>query len=341
MIALAAVLTAGVYRAAPAPRSTPHVVGDRTIPLTFPSDVRWLDDTRVLVTDTDRGIATIAISANDAGIQWLPDWPQPTGPGSRYFHLAVSSQYIVAGDFAFRLRWQARETAAHGTISCEFIADVDVHDKQILISGLRRDAAGSLGSDGATAWIGRIDSGGETLRPILPFRSRKAIEDCAGFGLGVVRFLGSGSFVVVPGSEPGVYLFGNDAKLQRVWQTDALDLSVNCNLSRDEQIVLAQKPVARAQWINRHAIVDDVLDTEAGPALIVRKLAAGTTRWEIVRLGGTLPSTEDLPVTSPSPWAHVRAAMRGRRAVLLIADRLPGRDDGAAPRLVVVEWSRR
>ncbi|MDP9360002.1 MAG: hypothetical protein M3P29_00985 [Acidobacteriota bacterium] len=319
-----------------------RVVSERVVPLTLAADVRWVDGDHVLIADADRGIARVAISGRDASVSWLAGWPVPAGPGSRYFHLGLSGGSTVAGDFAFGVGWreQRAESPIH-KMSFEYVADLDLDGGRLLISGLRRDANGDLGSDGATAWIGSLTDGDAGLRPVLPFKNRGTIENCAGFGLGAVRFLANGSFLIVPGSERGIYLFGKEGRLARVWQTDELGLDVDCDLTRDEQVVLTTKPVARQQWVNRRAIVDDIVDTPNGPALIVRKVAGGRTNWEMVVLNDGPPSVQQLPVTSTSPWAHVSAATRGKGLVLLIADRVPGLADGAAPRLMHLQWSQR
>jgi hypothetical protein len=330
------------FAAAATPISTPRVIVDRSVSLTLPSDIRWLDDDHVIVTDADRGIARIDISRQLSPISWLEDWPEPRGPGSRYFHLAVSNEYLVAADFAFRMRWKERKAlGALQEIFSEYIADVDVIDGRVLISGLRRDAAGQLGTDGSTAWTGLLSEGEQGLKPILPFRNRKAIEDCAGFGLGVVRFLMDGSFIVVPGVEPGIYLYGKDGRLIRVWQTDRLGLDVNCDFSKEQQGVLSTKAVARQQWVNHHPIVDEIIETPAGPALVVRRVVEGGTRWDMLVLNGDPPLVQALPITSSSTWAHLSAARRGRRFALLVADRLAAREDGAKPRLIILEWGDR
>jgi hypothetical protein len=314
------------------------VVSERTIPLKVPTDVRWLDDDHVLVADADRGLASVSLSGTSEPVTWLPEWPAPTAPGLRYFHLAGANGTVVASDFAFGLRWRNSGAAAVHRMIVEYIADVDFDGDRLLLSGLRRDAKGTLGADGATAWIGRLNAGDDGLKPVLPFKNRGTIENCAGFGLGAVRFLRDGSFVIVPGAEDGIYLYKKDGRLARTWQTDQFGLDAGCDFTRDQQTVLATKWVARQQWVNRRAIVDDIIETPGGPALIVRDaVAAGRTAWHLLLLDDH-PSELPLPVTSPSPWAHVSAATRGNTLILLMGDRLGAQADGAPSRLIRLRW---
>ena len=335
-IAVSIVATGAAVNALAAPK----VVSDRTIPaLLRAADVRWLDDDDVIVADVMRGVGRVSAS-HDASITWLEEWPQAKSPGLCYYHLALSRDAVIASDFVFQMRWRARQAGARiQQMIFEYVADVDLDGDRLLLTGLHRDEHGKLGTDGAIACLGSLSGGADTLRAVLPFHSMRAIVACAGSGLGTVRFLHDGSFIVVPGAESGIYHFSRDGRVDRVWQTSELGIDVNCALSPEEENVLHTKPLAKEQWVNRRPVVDEVVDTPAGPAVIVRKVNDGRTEWEMLLLNGTSPRVEKLPFTSPSPWAHLTAAGRGARTAFLIGDRLPDRDDGAPTRLVIVEWA--
>ena len=331
-------LLVGVLTLAAVASAMPHVIADRPLPaLSNPTDVRWIDDDHLLVADPDRGIARLTLTGSPTSIDWLEEWQKPKGPGSRYFHIAVSGDHIVASDFAFAMQWRRRSgDPTTRRIGFEYIGDVDLDGNRLLVTGLHRDETGDFAADGAIAWLGTLSGGERSLRPVLPFRSLNAVMACAGFGLGKVRFLRDGSFIVVPGSESGIYHFSSDGHVQRVWQTAAFGLDTPCDLPAEEKSILATKPLARNQWLNRRAIVDEVIETPAGPALIVRTVNGRETHWSLLPLNGS-PAMEPLPITSPSPWAHLSAAVRGKRAVLLIGDR-EALDGGAVARLVMIGW---
>ncbi len=221
----------------------------------------------------------------------------------------------------------------------EYIIDLDLNDGQLLVSGLRRDRAGKVGLDGAIAWFGSLNAGEEGLKPVLPFHDRSAIQNCAGFGLGVVRFLRDGSFIIVPGAEPDIFLFGRDGRLQHTWRTDKLGVDTPCTMSLEQKTLLGTTPVAREEWVNRHPMIDEVIDTPDGPAAIIRTLKSGRTTWETVVLNSDSGVRFTLPFSSRSPWAHLAADTRGRRSAFLILDRLALLDGGATPRLILTQWS--
>lgn len=295
-----------------------------------PTDIRWEDGEHVLIADLDQGIARVRAVSSDPP-EWLPEWPAGKGVGSRYQYLGRSQHYMATADLAFGLRWRGSDPAdAIVSQPIEYVADLDVHGDRLLLAGLRRDDEGKLGADGAFAWLASLPGG--ALRPILPFTNRAAIEDCAGFHVASVRFLSDGSFLIVPGAEPGIYLYDAQGRLQRNFDSERLNLLSQCQMSRDEQALATSQPEARQRWINRHRVVDEVVELPSGPALLIRSREADVTRWELapLRNGEARP----LPFTSSSPRAHLSADARNGRLVLLIADVGHG-DEGASPRLIV------
>jgi hypothetical protein len=317
----------------------PHVVSDRAVPLQEASDIRWVDDNHVLITDRNRGVARLALSGGE--VSWLAEWPKPNGPGGRYLHLAASDKTVAVADWVFLYQWREAGGKLHQE-GIDHVADLDLDrdGDRLLLVGWRRSADGH-GADGTLAWLGSLRGGESSLRPILPYRSSKAILNCGLFHIGVVRFLHDGSFIVVPGAEPGIYLFSKDGKVQRVWATDAVGLDAPCDFSEEQGGFYAMNYVAREEWLNRQRVVDDIVETPTGPAVIARSVKGNQTQWDLLLVdpSGSI-SEQPLPVSSPSPWAHMAAATRGNRAVLLIGDHIT-QPNGAKPRLIMLEWSKK
>lgn len=316
------------------------VVAEYPTALDAAIDVRWAGDDSILIADMHRGVGQATLAAGDQlSISWLPEWSQPTGPGLRPEHLAISGDRIAAGDMAFMLRWHARHGKESGQMTMEYIADLDLSGDQLLVSGLRRDQAGDMGMDGAMAWLGSLSAGETGLKPVLPFKDQNEIRRCAGFGLGAVRFFGDGSFIVVPGTEPGIFLFGHDGHMRRTWPTDVMGIEATCGLSQEQAVMLAGNPVARQQWVNRRPMIDEVISTPDGPAVVIRSRSNGKTTWELVVLNGDATNRFALPFSSSSPLAHLWGDTRGRRTIFLIADRIVSREIVAKSRLILGEWS--
>lgn len=314
-----------------------RILSDRALPRIAAFDVRWLDDQRVAIGNRD-GVVTVDISAKELKGIPLPEWPRPTSFGTLPQHVAVSNDRLAASDLFFMVRWHARQGSSAGMVMFSYIADFDLDGDRLLINGLRRGEKAAV-MNGAVAWLGSLRGGEESLKPILPFHSLDAIQDCTGFGFGVARFVEDGSFIVVPGTEPDIYLFGADARLQRTWHTDALGVDARCALSAEQKADLPVNPFGRNQWVNRRTMIDDIVPTPEGPLVIIRARRHGKTTWEAALLKDDKPATFPLPFTSDSPWAHVSADTRGRRTVFLIAERLLLDAESSSPRIVLAQWS--
>ena len=326
-----------LYTLAAMASAVPHVIADRPVPvIRYGVDVRWVDANHVLVADYLQGVARVDVTS--ASITWLDEWPKPKGLGNGYYHLALSDKYVVASDFVFLMQWRRRTADAPiQKMVWESIGDVDIDGDRLLLAGLHRDEQGRYASDGTIAWLGTLSGGEGSLRPILPFKSLNAVSGCASFDLGKVRFLKDGSFIVVPGAEPGVYLFSKEGRVQRIWPSSVFGLDIDCDFPFEEKSMMLMKPLMRNQWLNRRAIIDEVIETPAGPAVIIRKVTNKTTHWDLLLLNSATPVPQPLPITSPSPWAHISGDVRGNRVVFVIADHemLEG---GAPSRMILMGW---
>lgn len=332
LCALAAAVLASLLSSGPSPEGP---IADVRLELSDASDVRWFDDRHLLVASLRRGIARVEID-KPGSIDWLREWPGSIGPGTSYQHLALSSAGLITADLAFSFRWHDRKSLVGGQSAFfEYISDIDAAGNKVAIAGLHRDDSGELATEHGFLWMGTTEPK-VNFSPVMPFRNLQTIVNCAGFDLDSVRFLSDGSLLMVAGAEPGVFLYGPDGRLKRTWPGDAIGLSSGCDMSRDQAGLLATNPEARQQWINRHVVVDEILDLPDGPALAVRSISEGRTQWNLVQLSATKIKRRRLPFDAVSPWAHLSADRRGDRLALLIADRAPGQSKDAAARLIIV-----
>lgn len=333
---LVALAVAGIASAAPPAASRLSILSDRRISPTGAFDIRWLNDDEVAIGESEHGLGTISLSANLLKVIPSPAATRPSF-GTLPQHLGVSGDRLADSDLFFMIRWHARRGTASGVVIASYIADFDLDGDRLLIGGLLRDDKHFV-REGAFAWLGSLRGGEESLKPVLPFRSLHAIQDCTGFGFGVVRFVDNGAFIVVPGTEPDIYLLGADARLQRTWSTEALGVEAQCPLTPEQRDDLRENFVGRNQWINRRTMIDEVVPTPEGPMVIIRARKNGRTTWEAALLKDDKPQTFALPFTSDSPWSHISADTRGKRTVFLIADRM-GKAENTSPRIILAQWS--
>ncbi|HVT57504.1 MAG TPA: hypothetical protein VHR45_03815 [Thermoanaerobaculia bacterium] len=323
-----AALVALAGAAPPAPPSVPalRIISETVLPpgLEKAVDVRWASDRAVYLPLMKDG--TVEASVDPAGPPPREMIPGANAPGGWSFNVKVgaSSSYLVVAGPLFGLTWRELDKPLRQEAVFEFIDDLDVAGKQLLVLGARRDAKNDFAPDGTIAWIGSLDKGLADLRPVLA-DSRGAgapnMVACALFEMGGVRFLADGSFVVVPGVQPGAYLYDAKGKLLRTWDTGAVGLDSDCaSVSEAEHRRMAVDFDARVAWLNRRRTLDEILPLPQGAGLVVRSVVDGRPHWQLklLRPSGGVVATYDIPIAPDSPRSHLRGDVRGGRIVFVL-----------------------
>lgn len=332
-------------RAAPLPGL--RILSDRVLPpvLRTAMDVRWFSDSSVLLARGRNGVVEVSLDAERrAAVKTIV--PGEKSPEGLWFstRLGVSDQFLVIGASFRSLAWQRRPASARKEAEFEYIEDLDLQGDRLLVLGARKDSQQRFAPDGVIAWIGSLSRDLSDLRPVQVSAfgpGARPMANCGSFEMGAVRFLPDGSFIVVPGVEPGAFLYGPSGALSRTWDTAALGLDTDCNSIDEEQHVrLAAQPEPRFEWLNVRRTVDDVLPLPQGAGLLVRSVAGGRAHWQLVLLDARGGVTRfDIPLVANGPTSHLRGDVRQGRIVLLMHDY--GRDGPpAAPRLLTVEVPR-
>jgi hypothetical protein len=257
----------------------------------------------------------------------------------------VTPSFLVVASPVFAVRWHDRQTTRDQTLSFAAILDLDANGHRLLLLGAQKDEQERFAPDGAIAWIGSLTRDLADLRPVYYSSSgpgAKTVANCGLFDLGAVRFLRDGSFLVVPGVEPGAYLYSAAGKLSRTWDTAQIGLdSGDCEtLDGKLRNRLYADPEPRFAWLNQRRTLDDILALPGDPGLIVRRVAQGRTSWELKILGreGKI-TTVALPVRSTTDLAHLRGDVRGDRIAILVSEY--GKHGPAAPpRLILARITR-
>ena len=334
----------GPSSAAEAPRLRVVKTYELPRPLRWAWDVRWATDGSVLLAAGRQGVVELTL---DTGAV------TPALPASGALNFLAANQigrsrrYVAAGGIFFAVAWKPadRPASQKDVFAISAVSDIDVRGDQLLVLGAQMEDDGQWCADGALAWLGSLDRGFADAHPVLFSTAGPGAANagrCAAFELGKARFLPGGGFVVVPGVDRGVYLYGRDGTLQKTWQTETLGIDSGCTISKAQERLLARDPRARWAWLDARRLVDEILPLPSGPALVVRSVRDGVTSWEIEALAddGTARSSP-VPVTSPSGWSHLRGDVRGDRVVLLRLESGTMEEAPAAPpQLIVAEIVR-
>jgi hypothetical protein len=310
-------------------------------------DIRWAGDHAVYVAMARGGVVRYELASATLSAA-RPVIPGEKMSGGFFFSalLGVSPRYLLDSSTFGMLGWKnlGKASGIEGTANVSEILAVDLHEDHIVVLGADRDRNDVWSPDGAIAWRGSISSSFRDRKPILfsasPLRGGKkamSVADCRVMHMGAVRFLPDGSVVVVPGVEPGAYLFDSAGRLKRTWPTHGL-FTDECKLGPAEVDVYHRNLKARDVWLNAHSIVDDLLPLDTGAGVLVRTVSGGVTRWAMVVLGvdGSISSSQ-LPITSPSTRTHIRVDRRGDALAFLLTENFDFRNERpSAPSRIVL-----
>jgi len=296
-------------------------------------DVRWASDRTIHVAWLRQGVSEIALDGKFTDLRRLfPDANAATYEYYPFELLATSSQFVVAAaiwnQLAFRRAPQLDERGfSIHKVPVGLVQDIDLSDGRLLLLGTPISIASSAISAGVT-WLGPVTPNPEhDLQPILTDIAglhTPTLINCSRFFIGAARFLPDGTFIVVPGFQPGAHMFDSSGRLLRTWDTRALglDADAGCSAITNDQLSdFGMSAKVRGAYYNQHRIIDAVLPFAQGPGLIIRSVAAGQVHWQVVVLRPTETLVYDIPFTGKLPYERLRGDVRGNRIVLLRANR--------------------
>ncbi len=225
------------------------------------ADIRWQADGSLLV-----GLREDAVHSWKPGT--LETGPVATLAGTTYRRAARYGNYsrlgggppgglVFAGDLfgVYRQRGGRIEGLKE---NLEIVGDLDHHSGWTVAVGLARQAEPSPGPEDLwepyVAWL--FDAEGGT-RGLLPTRDGGvALDSCYPVELSIARFVADDLVLVIPGAEPGAFLYGTDGTLRGTVSLDALSASrPDC---RPEQKALLYEEEYRTAWLARHRVLDEV-----------------------------------------------------------------------------------
>ncbi|MFL6201871.1 MAG: hypothetical protein ACJ76J_22080 [Thermoanaerobaculia bacterium] len=306
-----------------APDSGTRILSDRPLPkaLGIISDLRWAS------------ADSLFLAAGKSGalrLRFEPEWGEreilvPSGKSLwAAARIGASSRYLAVGAPAHTVAWRKLPAGELQAVPLYTVVDLDVFEDRLVVLGARKEERGRFAPDGAIAWIGSLDKNLADLKPVLfsvAGPGARPMDACGAFETGAVRFLGDGSFLVVPGVEPGIFLYDRTGKLLRSWEARAVGLDAECGLSDEQMMLLSASLEPRSAWINQRRVLDDIIALPQGAGLLIRQVANGKTNWQvkILRRDGQIAS-HVLPFTGPSPHWHLRADVQGKRIAYLLKE---------------------
>lgn len=275
----------------------------------YAADVAWENTDSVLIA-SDKGVHRYSLRtrANDRLISTspLPDGvPDPEAVASDGT-TAVATSHLSIGGYAMRLADRKRIAAMRVYM---LPLDVAVRGQRACILAYQM-----TDQPRSVAWCGPADKSWLTYKPVHRLVSATAnFSEAYAFGRGGGIAMGEdGSVTVATTVEPGVFHYSADGKL--------LDTS---GLSFDE-LVLRVPTEVRRQFatdvegryrllLNTQPIIEDLVLTAKGPALVVRVAEKEHVRWELwwPRSDGRSSPPTRLGIDRLGPYGHLQCDARG------------------------------
>jgi hypothetical protein len=290
-------------------------------------DVRWASDHTVFVAWLRNGVSEVALDGKFTALRNLFPDASAADPSAYlpFDLLAVSNEDVVAASrwnlLGFRTR--AAGSFVMHRVAASLVQGIDVSGGRLLLLGDPVPLAHEHAAAGI-AWLGRLSDDLEhDLQPVLTDFAgvhTPTLLNCSSFLVGAARFLPDGSFIVVPGFQPGAYLLDATGHLLRTWDTKALGLDVDAGcaaITSAQRMEFGVSAKARGAYLNQHRALDGILPLAQGPGLIIRSVADGQVHWQIVALQANGTIAYDVPFTGSLPYERLRGDVRGNRVVLL------------------------
>lgn len=328
---------------APVPVKPPslRITSNTLLPpeLNLAKDVRWASDGSVYLALGADGASEVSL--DPAGQKIREMVPGRAKPGGFFVsHLvAVSPQYFLVSAYALGFTWRKLDNPTRIEEAAAIIQGIDLWNDRLLLVGARRDEKGRFAPDGAIAWTGSLDNELANLRPLAYAAGGPGAPEmgaCGNTHLGAARFFKDGSFVVLPGVQPGLSFYDREGKLLRTVDTVTLGIDSDCSsLSQEEAARIAVDYSARMAWVNRRRTVDTIIILPEGPGLVIRSVEGGRVKWRLDIIGSEGKVTSySIPIEAPDEFFHLRGHVRSGRIVFLLFQTPPSDKNYAQPHLL-------
>ena len=304
---------------------------DVPAPIASAADVRWQLDGSLLVGLSRDGIHS-----------WRPETlgskPVATLAGTTYRRAGRYGNYsrlgggpagslVFAGDlFGVYRQRDGRITALKTNL--EIVGDLDHRNGWTIAVGLSRQPEPSPGPDDIwepyVAWLFDAEGG---VRGLLPTRDGGvALDSCYPVELSLSRFVADDLVLVIPGAEPGAFLYGTDGMLRGALEVGAFSASrPDCG---PEQKPLLYEEEFRIAWLSRHRVIDEVAANGEGDVFFfVRHMEGDEAVTSVLTNGGQAPGVPGGEVRKAAVDRESASVAGSKSAVVALGlDSLPASD---------------
>ena len=258
------------------------------------SDVRWLEDDKLLLGVIGRGLYAWSIRDEAGQLRVALEVPEAEmlQIGDRtvvdsnqyerdYGRLSVSPDGIAFTDL-FSGVHLATEDGIDTLADMEHVGDLDRRGSLTAAVGLVRKDDDAWGP--YAAWL--IEDAGGVRRGLLPTRDGgRGLQWCGDAELSVIRFISEDRLLVIPGAEAGVFVYDREGALRHSLDAETFFADDGCDVEANEW---GRSPLfdayARAEWLGQRRVIDEVVaDGEGNVYFFVRYAADGQAADRVAR----------------------------------------------------------
>lgn len=236
----------------------------------------------------------------------LPDGlPDPMAIASDGTALVAASSIGMGGAYAMQLRDRKRIFAQRGRF---MPLDASVRGQRVCLLAFQFHEKSN-----EAVWCGALNEGWSKYKPVHRLRSgEKIFRDAWDRFGGAIAVGEDGSLAVITSAEPGVFRYAPDGTLIET-TGQSFDQLVLTAMREMRSFFAGDVEGGYRLILNTQPIIDDLVLTPRGPAIVVRIAEKERTRWELwwPRADGrTVPPTR-LGIDRIGPFGHIQCDARG------------------------------
>jgi len=279
--------------------------------------VAWLDSGRLIVA-TQSGVRLLSLR-DGTWSDLIPAKPIPNGLVDP-LSVTTDGRSVVASNGFERSQFACR--ADNGkrlfarSSSSFMVIDLAVSGNNLYVLGWPVDAHGANNPDGVAVWRGGLSPLYEKFQQLHRIQSGPGsvliFNDSLPIYGGAVATEPDGTLDVITAAESGVFQYSADGTLRRRLGAGLGELVVR--RMHDINFTYSVDPIARyREVVNRQPMVDDLVITPDGPAIVVRMARNDSIEWELwYPNANRLDRRVKLGISRRGPFGHLSCDARER-----------------------------
>ncbi len=238
------------------------------------TDVRWLEEDVLLLGVPESGIHSWRLGEQDAELEVTLLGTDHSAPRRQDYGRfgGVPAGGVAFGNGLFGVYLQ-EPSGIRLLKDVELVGDIDRRGALTAAVGLARTEDRNW--EHHVAWLFE----GTAVLPLVPTRDEGlAFARSFSVDLSVIRFITDDRVLVVPGAEPGVFVYDGNGVLLESLLSETFSADAIGEIGEAEGLLMTGRSPCRVAWLNRWRVIDEVaVDGAGGIYFFVRSFSAETS----------------------------------------------------------------